>query len=136
MSDLIYRDSLCNTYKNWMKEIREDSYEGAHQEYEAILACLSEAEDSPEVTVPHWVRTSDHLPSEETKRYVVLVNGFTLHIDILTYGRRSIGDMFFDATEDTDEFCFYYNDDEWGFTKVSDEYVLFWLDGLELPKEI
>ena len=30
----------------------------------------------------------------------------------------------------------YYNDDEWGFTKVSDEYVLFWLDGLELPKEI
>ena len=136
MSDLIHRDSLCNTYKNWMKEIREDNYEGAHQEYEAILACLAEAEDSPEVMAPHWVRTRDRLPAEKTKRYVVLVNGFTLHIDVLTYGRRSIGDTFFDANEDTDELCFYFNDDEWGFTKVDNEYVLFWLDGLELPKEI
>lgn len=136
MDRLVSKDKLCKQFNNWLNEIRDDKFNDWEVEYSSILNCLCAVNDAEEIQVPHWVKVSERKPVPRSEPYATLVRyGDILRYDLLYYGLRSQGDIFFDEEDMSDYECFYCDDLEYGFTEVEQKYVIYWLDGLEMPDE-
>lgn len=136
MDKLINKYKLHKLFDNWLDEIRNDKFDDWEVEYSAVFNCLCAVDDAEEIQVPHWVKVSERKPTPRFEAYIALVSyGDNLRYDLLYYGPKSQGDVYFDEEDGPDYECFYYDDIEYGFTEVEDRYVIYWLDGLEMPNE-
>lgn len=136
MDRLVSKDKLHKQFNNWLNEIWERDDKFNDVEYSSVLNCLCAVDDAEEIQVPHWVKVSEHKPTPRSEPYITLtLYGDVLRYDLLYYGLRSQGDIYFDEEDMPDYECFYYDDLEYGFTEVEQKYVIYWLDGLEMPNE-